>query len=66
MIHALFKGIENKLIQATILQSSKVTDINTFDKPFTIIPKEYNGVKKDPQGLTAELPPASIVLITLQ
>ena len=65
-VQASLNGTENKSVVATIIQSSKTTDINTFEQPFTIRPLPYSHFKKDHDQLLVEMPPASIVLVEIK
>src|SRR5215831_5630485 len=59
-------GINWQGADGEILSSTNYTDINTFDKPNTIIPKKFDGAKKQGNDLVVELPSKSVVMITLK
>jgi alpha-N-arabinofuranosidase len=53
-------------VDGQILTSANYTDINTFDKPNTIVPQKFDGAKKQGNDLVVELPSKSVVMITLK
>jgi len=59
-------GINWQGQEGEILTAANFTDINTFDKPNTIVPQKFDGAKKQGSELQAELPAKSVVLITLK
>jgi alpha-N-arabinofuranosidase len=56
-------GVINKNVSGRILQSGKIQDCNTFEKPETVVPKPFAGARVDDTGLTVILPPCSIVVL---
>ncbi len=55
-----------KAVTGQIITSPKPTDINTFDSPNKIHIEKFNGVKKQGNGLSVELPTQSIVALELR
>jgi alpha-N-arabinofuranosidase len=53
-------------VTGQILTSSKVTDINTFEKPNTVKEQPFNGAKKEGNNLSVQLPAKSIVVLRLK
>ena len=53
-------------VAGRILASARMQDHNTFDAPTRVAPKEWNGARLDGQVLRAELPPCSVVVLTLK
>jgi alpha-N-arabinofuranosidase len=53
-------------VTGQILTSSKVTDINTFEKPNTVKEQAFNGAKKEGNNLSVQLPAKSIVVLRLK
>lgn len=53
-------------LEGQILTSSNYTDINTFEKPNTIVPQKFDGAKKQGTDLVVELPSKSVVMLTLK
>jgi alpha-N-arabinofuranosidase len=52
-------------VSGQILTSAKITDINTFDNPNTIVIKKFDGAKKQGDLLNVVLPSKSVVLLTI-
>jgi alpha-N-arabinofuranosidase len=53
-------------VTGQVLTSAKITDINTFDKPNTVVIAKFDGAKKQGDLLNITLPPKSVVLLTLK
>jgi alpha-N-arabinofuranosidase len=53
-------------VTGEILTSPKITDINTFDKPGTVMIAKFDGAKKQGDILNVVLPSKSIVLLELK
>jgi alpha-N-arabinofuranosidase len=53
-------------VNGQILTSAKITDINTFDKPNTVILAGFTGAKKQGDVLNVVLPAKSVVLLTIK
>ena len=58
------KNFKGKNFTAQILESNKINDHNTFDKPSLITPKEFKNIKKEKDALKLTLPPFSVVVLT--
>mgnify|MGYP003433193642 FL=1 len=58
-------GIQSLTVSAQVITSEKFTDHNTFDKPGTIKPAPFSGVKKMKESLSVKLPSKSIVVVRL-
>jgi alpha-N-arabinofuranosidase len=58
-------GVYNS-VTGRILQSGKIQDYNSFEKPDTIAPKVFNGAKLNPDGLNVVLPPFSVVVLEIK
>jgi alpha-N-arabinofuranosidase len=55
-----------KNVEGRIVTSAKFNDYNSFDQPSKIKTATYNGAKKQGNKLVAELPPLSVVVLTLK
>lgn len=53
-------------VSGQILTSAKITDINTFDKPNTVVITKFDGAKKQGDLLNVTLPSKSVVLLTIK
>jgi alpha-N-arabinofuranosidase len=53
-------------VTGQVLTSAKITDINTFDKPGTVIIKKFDGARKEGDLLNVVLPAKSVVLLTIK
>ncbi|MBE3141766.1 MAG: hypothetical protein IMZ53_14415, partial [Thermoplasmata archaeon] len=49
-----------------VLTSAKITDINTFDKPGTLVIAKFDVAKKQGDLLNVVLPSKSVVLLTIK
>jgi len=58
-------GFKAKLISAQVLTAPAVTSHNTFEKPFVVVPGEFNGARLNDQGFTATVPAKSIVMLEI-
>ncbi len=65
-IKIVLKGVNWKMIAGQIITSGKVNDINTFEKPNTILPAVYNSARKEGNQLVLELPSKSVVMIEVR
>jgi alpha-N-arabinofuranosidase len=65
-INANLEGINWKTAEGEILTSAKFTDVNTFEKPGTVKPAVFKGVKKENTNLVIDLPPLSVVVVALK
>jgi alpha-L-arabinofuranosidase len=59
------KGFNVKKISGRILTSSKVQDLNSFDKPDSVVPVRFNGAKLSGNNLLVTMPPVSVVVLEL-
>lgn len=59
-------GVGNKKVTGTLLTAVALTDYNSFEKPQTVIPVDFNRVKTKKDKLTVELPAKSIVTLTIK
>ncbi|AEI44712.1 alpha-N-arabinofuranosidase [Paenibacillus mucilaginosus] len=53
-------------VSGTVLASSGMQDHNSFDEPDKVAPQAYHGAEKNEGGLTAVLPPMSLVVLELK
>ena len=53
-------------VTGQVLTSAKITDINTFDKPDTVMPVKFDGAKRVGDILNIVLPSKSVVLLTIR
>lgn len=53
-------------VTGQVLTSAKITDINTFDKPNTVVIVKFDGAKKQGDLLNVVLPSKSVVLLTIK
>jgi len=53
-------------VTGQVLTSPKITDINTFDKPNTVLITKFDGAKKQGDLLNVTLPSKSVVLLTIK
>jgi len=53
-------------VTGQVLTSAKITDINTFDKPGTLVIAKFDGAKKQGDLLNIVLPSKSVVLLTIK
>ncbi|HSC52422.1 MAG TPA: alpha-L-arabinofuranosidase C-terminal domain-containing protein [Phnomibacter sp.] len=53
-------------VSGRILASKKIQDYNSFDEPNKIQPTAYNGAKLTGNSLKLQLPPNSVVVLTLK
>ena len=59
-------GAKYKNVTGRVLTSKKLQDYNTFEKPETIKPENFNGAKLKGDDLTVKLPPFSVVVLELK
>ncbi len=55
-----------KKVSGEILTSKHLTDINTFDVPYTVIAKPFTAAKLKGSRLTLKVPAKSIITLTIQ
>ena len=59
-------GVNFKQAHAEVLTSKSFTDVNTFDDPNKVKPAAFTDFKNNSDALSINLPPMSVVLITLK
>ncbi|MBI4427596.1 MAG: hypothetical protein HY562_00585, partial [Ignavibacteriales bacterium] len=57
---------ESSIVGGKLLTSEKFTDINTFENPRKVVPKQFGGARKVGEDVVVDLPPQSVVLVTLR
>ncbi|QJD95556.1 alpha-N-arabinofuranosidase [Mucilaginibacter robiniae] len=60
-----FKDIAWQAVTGRVLTSAKVDDINTFEKPYTLIPKTFTGARKEGDKLVINMPAKAVVELEL-
>jgi alpha-N-arabinofuranosidase len=60
------RGFSPKTVTGRILTSDDMTAHNTFDKPETVKPAEFNDAKIEGNGMTTVMPPKSVVLLEIK
>ncbi|HCI54660.1 MAG TPA: alpha-L-arabinofuranosidase C-terminal domain-containing protein [Bacteroidales bacterium] len=53
-------------VTGQILTSTKITDINTFDKPNTVVIQKFSGARKQGDLLNVTMPSKSVVMLELK
>jgi len=61
-----FRGIEATGVSGRVLTAPAITAHNTFDNPQAVKPGPFNAVKLKSDGLTATLPPRSVVVLEIE
>lgn len=59
-------GGSYKKVTGRVLQSARLQDCNTFEKPGVVVPKMFNGAKLTGNELELILPPFSVVVLEIQ
>jgi len=59
------KDVAASQVAGRILTADQLDAHNTFDDPNTVKPTAFDGAKLDGDQLTAEIPPHSVVMLTL-
>ncbi len=65
-ISTTLQDVDYKTIQGQMVTSPKFNDYNSFEQPGKIKVTAFNGAKKQGDKLIAELPPLSVVVLTLK
>ncbi|MBV9961865.1 MAG: alpha-N-arabinofuranosidase [Parafilimonas sp.] len=65
-VNTSLENLSVKNIEGEILTSQKFNDVNTFDEPNKVKAAVFSDFKKTVEGLSINLPPMSVVLITLK
>jgi alpha-N-arabinofuranosidase len=60
------RGVAFSSVSGRVLASGKVQDHNTFDDPARVKPAEFRGARLDGRNLHVQLPPCSVVVLTLK
>ena len=60
------KGVAASKVAGRILTADKLDAHNTFDNPNAVKPTTFDGAKIDGDKLAAEIPPHSVVMLTLE
>jgi alpha-N-arabinofuranosidase len=60
------RGAACSSVSGRILVSGRVQDHNTFDDPARVQPAEFRGARLDRTNLRVQLPPCSVVVLTLR
>jgi alpha-N-arabinofuranosidase len=60
------QGFKGAKISGTVLTASAMNSHNTFDNPNNVVPAAFSGAKLTDGGFEAELPPMSVVLLTVE
>jgi alpha-N-arabinofuranosidase len=60
------RGVSCSSVSGRILTSEKVQDHNTFDDPHHVKPAEFKGGQLNGSKLHVQLPPCSVVVLTLR
>jgi alpha-N-arabinofuranosidase len=64
-ISTAFKDVKWSKVTGQVLTSNSTADINTFTKPMNIVPKTFNGAKRNGDKLMVSLPAKSVVALEL-
>ena len=59
-------GYVSKQVSGRILASSSMNAHNTFDQPDQVKPEAFTNVQLNEQGFSADIPPMSVVVLTLE
>jgi len=65
-VDAEVEGFRGKRISGTVLASSAMNSHNTFEAPDRVKPRAFGGAKLKDGGFEAELPPMSVVTLTVE
>ncbi|MEX6687602.1 alpha-L-arabinofuranosidase C-terminal domain-containing protein [Danxiaibacter flavus] len=65
-VNTSFGGANLNSSEAQIVTSGKFTDINTFDQPNKVKAASFSDFKKNGNQLSVNMPPMSVVLVTLK
>jgi alpha-N-arabinofuranosidase len=60
------QGFKGTKVSGTVLTAPAMNSHNTFDNPNQVVPTAFNGAKLTDGGFEAELPPMSVVLLTVE
>ncbi|AUW59639.1 alpha-N-arabinofuranosidase [Sphingobium sp. SCG-1] len=59
-------GVTASAVSGKVLTAPAVNSLNSFDKPDTVTPADFNGARLDGGTLTVTLPPKSVVMLDLR
>lgn len=59
-------GFASKQVSGRILTSTSMNSYNTFDHPNQVKPETFHNVRLNEEGFHADIPPMSVVLLTLE
>jgi len=59
------RGVRAGQVSGRILSSSRLQDFNSFEQPGKIAPRDFTGAVIKEQNLQVQLPPLSVVVLTL-
>ena len=65
-VNATMRGQEVSGISGRILTAETMNAHNTFEQPNAVRPMTFNGARLSGETLTVQLPPKSLVVLTLQ
>ncbi len=65
-VEATLEGATASAVAGTILTAAEITAHNTFEKPDTVKPAEFQACAATATGFTATLPPKSIVVLQVR
>jgi alpha-N-arabinofuranosidase len=65
-VESSLENVSHKSINGEILTSQKFNDVNTFDQPNKVRTAPFSGFKNKGNTFSVNLPPMSVVLLTLQ
>jgi alpha-N-arabinofuranosidase len=60
------EGMRARTVSGQILTAGAINSINTFSKPDTVIPRNFNAASVKADQLTVDLPSKSVVVLSLQ
>jgi alpha-N-arabinofuranosidase len=60
------RGAAFSSVSGRVLASGRIQDHNTFDDPARVKPTEFRGARLDGTNLRVQLPPCSVVVLTLK
>lgn len=64
-VSTAFKDVKWSKVTGQVLTANSTADVNTFTKPMNVVPKTFNGAKRDGDRLMVSLPAKSVVALEL-
>jgi alpha-N-arabinofuranosidase len=64
-VSTAFKDVKWSRVSGQVLTAGSTADVNTFTKPMNVVPKTFNGAKRDGDKLVVSLPAKSVVALEL-